>query len=151
MGEEFHKDCLDLRKRSTGTGMMFWGAFRTGKIGPGLFFHLEQGQKITSTVYRDQILLGPLKTFVDESRNDIPDPIVMENNAPIHKDTCKQPRQTLKCPIYEHPPNSPDLNPIENIWAWMKRQITLKYKDITSQKEMKKVALEMWNNFIDIR
>ena len=31
--------------------MMFWGAFHTGKIGPDLFFHLEQGQKITSTVY----------------------------------------------------------------------------------------------------
>ena len=31
----------------------------------------------------------------------------------------------------------------------MKHQITPKHKDITSQKEMKKVALEMWNNFTD--
>ena len=117
VGEEFHKDCLDLQKRSTGTGMMFWGAFRMGKIGPGLFFHLEQGQKITSTVYRDQILLGPLKTFVDESNNDISNPIVMEDNAPVHKGACKQSCQSLKWPIYEHPPNSSDLNPIKNVWA----------------------------------
>jgi Transposase len=61
-GEEFHKDCVNLRKRSTG-GMMFWGAFRMGKVGPGLFFQLEPGQKITSKVYRDQVLLGPQKTF----------------------------------------------------------------------------------------
>src|SRR6202043_1655869 len=52
-GEEFHKDCVDERKRSTG-GMMFWGAFRMGKIGPGFFFKLEKGQKINSVVYRDQ-------------------------------------------------------------------------------------------------
>ena len=34
-GEECHKDCVNERKRFTG-GMMFWGAFRKGKIGPEL-------------------------------------------------------------------------------------------------------------------
>jgi hypothetical protein len=28
--EEFHPDCIDYQKRPTGTGMMFWGAFRWG-------------------------------------------------------------------------------------------------------------------------
>ena len=83
-GEEYHKDCVDERKRST-EGMMFWGAFRMGKIGPGFFFKLEKGQKITSVVYRDQVLLGPLKTFVDESRSVGFEPIVMEDHAPVHK------------------------------------------------------------------
>src|SRR5436853_5164096 len=26
--EEFHPDCINYKKRATGTGMMFWGAFR---------------------------------------------------------------------------------------------------------------------------
>ena len=43
--------------------MMFWGAFRWSKMGPGTFFDLEDGQKVNSAVYRDQILLGPLKDF----------------------------------------------------------------------------------------
>jgi transposase len=129
--------------------MMFWGSFRAGKIGPGFFFQLKPGQKINSTVYRDQVLLGPLKTFVDESRSEIPEPIVMEDNAPVHKGACMKPRQELKWPTYEHPPNSPDLNPIENIWAYMKHQVTLKYKYISSQAEMQRMVLGMWNNFTD--
>lgn len=149
-GEEYHRDCVDERKRSTG-GMMFWGAFRSGKMGPGLFFHLEKGQKINSKVYRDQVLLGPLKTFVEESCFEIPKPIVMEDNAPVHKGACTEARKSLKWPTYEHPPNSPDLNPIENIWAYMKDQITRYYSHITSQAEMQRVVLEMWKNFMDTK
>jgi len=26
--EELHPDCIDYKKRATGSGMMFWGAFR---------------------------------------------------------------------------------------------------------------------------
>jgi transposase len=61
--EEFHPDCIDYRKRAMGTEMMFWGAFRWGKMGPGVFFELEDGKKVNSTIYRDQILKGPLQEF----------------------------------------------------------------------------------------
>ena len=96
---------------------MFWGAFRKGKMGPGFFFKLEKGQKITSLVYRDQVLLGPLKTFVDKAFSEGIQPIVMEDNALIHKGVNKELRKRLEWTEYEHPPNSPDLNPIEHIWA----------------------------------
>ena len=113
-GEEFHKDCVDPKKRS-GAGMMFWGTFRGGKMGPGLFFQLNPGQKINSTIYRDQVLLGPLKMFQEESKNEIAEPIVMEDGAPVHKGVCEKPRKDMKWATYSHPPNSPDLNAIENI------------------------------------
>jgi len=45
--EELHPDYIDYRKRATGTGMMFWGAFRWGRIGPGVFFKLEKGRRLT--------------------------------------------------------------------------------------------------------
>jgi transposase len=147
-GEEFHRDCVELKKRSTG-GKMFWGAFRWGKIGPGLFFQLNPGQKINSTIYRDQILLGPLKQFRDESLIDIADPIVMEDGAPVHNGVCKGVREKLKWTVYEHPPNSPDLNPIENIWAYMKREFAAKYKYVSSQADMQRIIIDMWNNFDD--
>jgi transposase len=73
----------------------------------------------------------------------------MEDNAPVHKGACVKPRMDLKWPPYEHPSNSPDLNPIENIWAYMKLQVTLKYKYVSSQAEMRRLVLEMWNNFSD--
>ena len=115
--------------------MMFWGAFRHGKMGPGLFFSIKTGEKINLTVYRDQVLLGPLKMFYDESRSEIPEPIVMEDDAPVHKGASKKPQEDLKWTTYLHPPNSPDLNPIENIWAWMKHEINTKYMYITSKAE----------------
>ena len=61
--EEFHPDCISYLKHSGSKGMMFWRAFRWRKIGPGIFFNLEERKSINSIVYRDQILLGPLKTF----------------------------------------------------------------------------------------
>lgn len=147
-GETFHKDCVDQRKRE-GAGQMFWGAFRADKMGPGFFFELEQGQKINSTVYRDQVLLGPLKQFHDESMKDILNPIVMEDNAPVHKGACNGLREKMKWETYLHPPNSPDLNPIENIWAVMKQEISRKHRSITSKSEMRRIVMEMWNGFDD--
>ena len=43
--------------------MMFRGSFRWGKMGPGVFFDLEDEMTVNSTVYPDQILTGPLKEF----------------------------------------------------------------------------------------
>jgi len=83
--EEFHSDCIDYRKRATGTGMMFPGAFRWSKIGPGVFVDLENGKIVNSTIYRDQILKGPLQEFWEELFGDVEVPIVMEDNAPLHK------------------------------------------------------------------
>ena len=129
--------------------MMFWGTFRGGKMGLGLFFDLKSGQKINSVIYRDQVLLGPLKDFYMESLIDISEPIVIEDRASVYKGAAKQARVDLKWMTYKHPPNSPDLNPIENIWAWIKHEIILKYKYITSKTKMQRIVMEMWNNFMD--
>src|SRR5579859_7666294 len=139
--EEFHADCINYRKRPTGTGMMFWGAFRWGKMGPGVFFELEDGINVNSTVYRDQILLGPLKEFWEEAFGDVQEPIVVEDYAPVHKKVCIPFRKNLGMRCHQHPPNSLDLNPIENIWAHMKHRIAKEYSHITSVKEMKRVVV----------
>jgi len=60
----------------------------------------------------------------------------MEDNAPVHKKVCILVRQELGMTCHQHPPNSPDLNPIENIWAYMKHQILKEYGYITSVKAM---------------
>ena len=76
--------------------MIFWGAFREGKMGLGFFFELVKGQTINSIAYRDQVLVGSLKTFVDESRSKDFEPIVMEDNAPIHKGVNKDAGKQIK-------------------------------------------------------
>jgi transposase len=74
-------------------------------------------------------------------------PVVMEDNAPPHKKVCIPVRQELGIKCHQHPPNSPDLNPIENIWAHMKHIISKEYAHITSQKVMRQVVVSIWNDF----
>src|SRR5579871_3011700 len=83
--EKYHPNCINYGRRPKGVGLMFWGVFRNGKMGLGLFFDLEKGETVDSMVYRDQILLGPLQQFWEESFEDVTSPIVLEDNAPVHK------------------------------------------------------------------
>ena len=61
--------------------MMFWGAFRMGKMGPEMFFDVSDGKTINSTVYIDQIMLGPLKEFWEEACGDVTEPVVLCSSA----------------------------------------------------------------------
>jgi len=141
--EEFHSDCINYQKCTTGTGMMFWKAFRWGKIGLCMFFDLEDGQKMTSVIYRDQILTRPLQEFRKKSFEEIREPIVIEDNASMHKKVCIHVRQELRIKCHEHPPNFSDLNSIENIWTHMKSRITKEYGHVTSLKVMKDVVINI--------
>ena len=81
--EELHPDCINYGKRPQGTGLIFWDVFRKGKMGLDDFFDLEKEEKVDSTIYRDQILLGPLQQFWEESFEDIKISIVMEDNVSV--------------------------------------------------------------------
>ncbi len=64
--EKLHPDCINYRKRPSAVGMMFWGAFRMGKMGPGLIFEPDAGKHISSTV-----LTGPFNDFWWEAFGDV--------------------------------------------------------------------------------
>ena len=66
-------------------------------------------------LYRDQILLEPLKNFWEESFGDVQEPIVMKDKVPVRKKVCIPVRHELGIRCRQHPPNSSDLDPIENI------------------------------------
>jgi len=148
--EEYHPDCIDFKKRQS-AGTMFCGCFRWGKMGPGMFFRTLKGSNITSTVYRDQVLLGPLQDFWVESFLDLKNPIIIEDNAPVHKGVCIPARKTMGCETLSHTPNSPDLNPIENIWAHIKYQLAKEHPFVTAKKELEIIITHMWEEMADDR
>jgi transposase len=138
--EEYHIDYIDFKKWES-SGIIFWGVFRWGKMDPGIFFRITRGEYINSTIYHNQILLGSLQDFWIEIFLDIRDPIIMEDNIPVYKGVCIKVREEMGCIIYPHPPNSPDLNPIENIWVYIKYRIIKEYPFIISKKELEWVII----------
>jgi transposase len=64
------------------------------------------------------------------------DGIFMQDNAPIH--TAIKIKEWFKkrgIILLPHPPYSPDLNPIEHVWAWIKRWIKVNKPDILGLKK----------------
>ena len=61
----------------------------------------------------------------------IDDPVFMHDNSSIH--TSKLVSSWFKDNdwiVAKHPAYSPDLNPIEHVWAYMKRQLHRKYPEL---------------------
>jgi transposase len=71
----------------------------------------------------------------------------MQDNASSHssKESIAELRLRGLCPIF-WPANSPDLNPIETLWDWIKDYIQDKYPEIhRSYPRLREAVAEAWN------
>jgi uncharacterized protein YbgA (DUF1722 family) len=53
----------------------------------------------------------------------------------------------MKC--LQHPPNSPNLNPVKNTWGHVMHLISKEYDYINSINAMMHVVISFWNEFED--
>lgn len=71
-----------------------------------------------------EILRTHLEPFLRRCRDFPGEWRVMDDNAPCHRARVVKPfRDDMGVEFIEWPPYSPDLNPIENVWSWVKRQV----------------------------
>jgi len=109
---------------------MVWGCFIGDKLGPLVFI---DGTVNGSTYI--QLLEQNLVPFIDLLReNGIDNVIFQQDNASPHR--AKATMSWLKTSAEQHaftimkfPPNSPDLNPIENLWSIIKAELYRRYPD----------------------
>ena len=75
------------------------------------------------------------------------EPRMLEDNVKIH--TCPAARivgAAMGFRYINHPPYLPDLNPIKNCWAWIKRQLAETPKKPTNKDDLFEVISQLWDS-----
>ena len=75
--------------------------------------------------------------------------LFMDDNAPVHRAHTAQnykDQSEVHVTSMEWPAKSPDLNAIENIWLYMKRELQKSAVDITTKNDLLREIQSMWRN-----
>ena len=121
------------------TKVMFWGSFCAAGTGR---LHLCEGM-MNSSQYCEVIA----HRVVPEMQQRFPDGdgIFQQDLAPCH--TSKMSKKKFDdagITVMEWPGNSPDINPIENLWAIVKQKLQM--EDITTKNKLIRSILNIWNH-----
>jgi len=122
-----------------GKQIMFWGSFCYCGVGPLIAVH--------GTMNQHQYLDILNKTLVDMRKEFLPaqDVIFQQDNASCHKTiTVMKWIKDNDFQTFNWPPNSPDLNPIENLWATLKRR-TYSQGPFSTVDQLEKVIRQKWS------
>ena len=120
--------------------IMVWGAMSYDGVG-----HLTVVEgSITGETCRQTLQKHFLPLVVSRRRRK-KETILKDNNAPVHRANLVKAwkkRNNLKC--MEWTAQSPDLNPIENLWMTLKRGISARYPSPANITELTEVVQEEW-------
>ena len=120
---------------------MVWAAFcNTGKTS------LAFCDRSMNTLYYLQIIEANLLPFMSEQLQDTG--IFMQDNAPAHvSNVAKAWFKEKNITLLEWPALSPDLNPMENLWAIMSRDVyDHGNRQFNSVADLKQAIIDSWNN-----
>ncbi len=133
--------CYQVKMHSGGNSVMFWGSF--SKHGAGRLVSLVGSMDSEKYI---EVLKENLVDELKYAQETYPGTWrLMQDNAPCH--TSKAVKAFLRqenIQFIDWPPYSPDLNPIENIWNWMKHVLETEYPVCTSAEEIETRFHEIW-------
>ena len=147
-GEEYDPAHVQTTFHSQRKSLMVWGAVAHGKKWPLVRLPLAPstvsgGQRIRAEGlngqrYADWIISSQLSPMMTELRSEgREDVLVVEDGAPAHSSKVAKAAR-LECGItpLQHPPSSPDLNPIEGLWLILKTKIGVLPRKATTLDEL---------------
>ena len=150
-GEEYLEDCCVGTVQQGFEKIKIWAAVRYGaKSQLVILPEQQEGRKTTAQDYLNIVLNGELFKFWQASLEELGYIYVMEDGAPYHRGVASKRREELREMGWQGwgpgtwPANSPDLNPIEQIWHLLKSQVRKRKGEIHSKADLIAILLEEW-------
>ena len=125
-GEEFDENCVIPKMKQSNIKVMMWAAVMLGKKGPIVVLEYPGGKGggMNKERHLSQVLDAHLRGFYDQMELERPRVVFQQDGTPSH--TAKLMKTWFtnnEVALFPHPPNSPDLNPIEPVWHELKKVI----------------------------
>jgi transposase len=134
--------------------IMIWGGISRKGQTPLHIIRLDEGEKVTSEVYVD-CLENNLIESMNKKHGEKKWRLLQDNARPHVAENTLNYFNERNIKTMSHPPYSPDLNPIEKVWAWMKADIgqtthlNIEHLIKAIVKKWNSMTLEYQNSLID--
>lgn len=138
--EKYDVNCLVPTFKSGRKGVMVWGCFSSAGLGPLVRINGRQTSKDYIETLDDHLI--PYLEALDNQD----DYLFQDDNAPIHR--AKRTMDWILENNVSHiswPPQSPDLNPIENIWDELERRVRKRVPLPTNETELFNFLQDEWS------
>lgn len=135
--QELQKQNLRPTVKHGGGSVMVWGCFSAAGVGELVFIDGIMDQNVYLNLLKQNLKKSAEKLGIGSSFK------FYQDNDPKH--TAFKVREWLlyNCPkVLKTPPQSPDINPIENLWHYLELQI--RKTTISNKNQLKQVLLEEW-------
>jgi transposase len=131
-------DKIFLRRSKYSKKINIWGCFSAKGFGKIILFTENLTARKMIEIYK----LGLIPSFPDIGKNNW---ILLEDNDPKHRaKITNEYRKRKKIDRLSWPSNSPDLNPIENVWNYLKNKVA-KYHP-SNLIQLKSTIRKVWYN-----
>src|SRR6266511_3164155 len=133
--EKYKKECLKPTIKKS-VRIMVWKCFHKNSVGPLVVVEVN----INGAKYKE-LLEEYLVPFYNENY------LFQDDNAPCHiAKIVKEWKEENSIDILPWPAQSPDLNPIENLWSELERKVRSHKPRPKNKNELIEVVKQEWNN-----